>query len=189
MLKIVYLLIFIVASTPVFSQFIQNNSRSMFSDVRAFKPGDAITVLIMEDTQADNSANTNTSRNSNIQGGIEFSSGNGGFEGNGGVNTGTGHQSRGNTGRNERIRSRLSVKVMEIVENGNLRIEGTRKTKVNGEVQTIVLKGIVRPVDIGTDNSINSFSILDLTLLIEGEGTVSQIQEPGLLTKFLRFLF
>ncbi|MBX3045306.1 MAG: flagellar basal body L-ring protein FlgH [Candidatus Kapabacteria bacterium] len=186
-----YLLVIItfLVSQTALGQFIQNNSRSIFSDVRAFKPGDAITVLILEDTQADNSANTNTTRSSDVNGGINFKAGSSEVSGSGGINTGTGHQSRGGTARNEKIRSRLSVKVMEVVENGNLQIEGTRTTKINGETQTIVLKGIVRPVDIGTDNSIFSYSILDLTLIIEGDGTVSKIQEPGLLTKFIRILF
>jgi flagellar L-ring protein precursor FlgH len=171
------------------AQFIQNSSRSLFSDVRAFKAGDAITVLIIEYTQADNSANTNSSRSSSLEAGVNIKSGTSGFDGTAGLKSGTGHQGRGNTARVESIRSRLSVKVMEVVDNGNLRIEGTRTTKVNGETQTIILKGIVRPVDIRTDNSIYSYSILDLTLFIEGDGSVSEIQEPGLLTKFLRILF
>lgn len=189
MKRIIYLLLIIALPVSAYSQFIQNSSRSMFSDVRAFKPGDAITVLIMEDTQADNSANTNSNRSTDLNAGVNFGSTGSSFDGSAGLNTGTGHQSRANTARVEKIRSRLSVKVMEVVENGNLRIEGTRTTKVNGETQTIVLKGIVRPVDIGTNNSINSYSILDLTLFIEGDGSVSEIQEPGLLTKFLRILF
>lgn len=186
---LVYILLMITLSVSAYSQFIQNSSRSMFSDVRAFKAGDAITVLIMEDTQADNSANTNSSRSTDLSAGMDFGTSGSSFDGTAGLKTGTGHQGRASTARVEKIRSRLSVKVMEIVENGNLRIEGTRTTKVNGETQTIVLKGIVRPVDIGTDNSINSYSILDLTLFIDGDGTVSKIQEPGLLTKFLRILF
>lgn len=185
----IILLLMIIATSFVNCQFIQNSSKSLFSDVRAFKPGDAITVLIIEDTQADNSANTASNRSTSLNASLDFGSGSSGFKGNGGLETGTEHQGRGNTSRTETIRSRLSVKVMETVDNGNLRIEGTRTTKVNGEMQTIVLKGIVRPVDIRTDNSIYSYSILDLTLFIEGDGTVSQVQEPGLITKFLRILF
>lgn len=189
MKNIIILIVIVMSYNVAYSQFIQNNSRSMFSDVRAFKPGDAITVMILEDTQADNSANTNTTRATDLKIGGEFGSGTSGFSGTGGINSGTGHQGRGNTARIETIRSTLSVKVMEVVENGNLRIEGTRTTKVNGETQTIILKGIVRPVDIRTDNSIYSYSILDLTLYIDGDGSVSKIQEPGLLTKFFRMLF
>ena len=55
--------------------------------------------------------------------------------------------------------------------------------------QTIIIKGIVRPVDVLPNNSVYSYNILDLTLLIEGDGSVTKTQEPGMITKFLRFLF
>jgi flagellar L-ring protein precursor FlgH len=96
----------------------------------------------------------------------------------------------GSTQRKESIRSKLSARVIEVdAQSGNLVIEGKRTTKINGETQTIVIKGIVRPVDVMSNNSVFSYSILDLTLLIEGDGTVSKVQEPGLITKFLRMLF
>ena len=173
----------------VYAQFIQNSARSLFSDVKAFKVGDAIMVLIMEDTQADNSATTSDSRSSDISAGFDFSTGESGFNGSGGLETGTSFKGQGQTQRKEKIRSRLSARVMEVDDNGNLKIEGTRSTRVNGENQKIVIKGFVRPVDVLPNNSIYSYSILDLTLEIYGDGSVSKIQEPGLITSFLRFLF
>jgi flagellar L-ring protein precursor FlgH len=172
------------------AQFNQNSSRSLFSDVKAFQAGDAMMVLIMEDTQADNSAQTTTGRSTGLNGNLGISTGNTTPSG-GGIDfkTGTTHAGKGTTTRTETIRSRLSARVVEVVDNGNLKIEGRRTTKVNGETQTIVIKGIVRPVDVRPDNSVYSYSILDLTLIIEGDGSVSEIQEPGLLTKFLRMLF
>ena len=83
----------------------------------------------------------------------------------------------------------LPLRVIDLEENGNLIIEGKRTTKVNGETQYVTIKGVVRPVDVRPDNSVYSYSILDLTLLIDGDGSVSEYQEPGLITKFLRMLF
>jgi flagellar L-ring protein precursor FlgH len=190
MKRILFFIIILFAfNLNAYSQFIQNSSRSLFSDVKAFREGDAIMVLIIEDTQADNSAKTQNDRSTSVSGNVGYNTGSGNNTMGGSLGTGTGHQGRGQTSRNEKIRSRLSAKVVEVVENGNLRIEGTRTTKVNGETQTVVIKGIVRPVDVRPDNSVFSYSILELTLLIEGDGSVSEIQEPGLLTKFLRLLF
>ncbi len=186
---LVCILFIIFLTSAASSQFIQNNSRSLFSDVKAFQEGDAIMVLIVEDTQADNSAKTQNERSTSISGNLGYNTGSGNNSIGGSAGTGTGHQGRGQTSRSERIRSRLSARVVEVVDNGNLRIEGTRTTKVNGETQTVLIKGIVRPVDVRSDNSVYSYSILELTLIIEGDGTVSTIQEPGLLTKFLRILF
>ncbi|MFW5663365.1 MAG: flagellar basal body L-ring protein FlgH, partial [Bacteroidota bacterium] len=97
--------------------------------------------------------------------------------------------SDGSTSRNENIRSTLSARVIGVEDNGNLEIEGKRTTKVNNETQTIIIRGVVRPVDVRPDNSVYSYNILDLTLMIEGDGIVSEVQEPGLITKFLRLLF
>ena len=79
--------------------------------------------------------------------------------------------------------------MVEVDSNGNLKIQATRKTKVNGENQLVTLEGWVRPTDISKDNTIASYNILDLNLIIEGDGSVSKVQEPGLITKFLRILF
>lgn len=184
------ILILLLISFQAKGQFIQNSSQSLFSDVKAFKEGDALTVLITEDFQANGNSSMENGRDSDV-----------GFDANLGLNAlgnisgqaGAGHSNDfkggGQTSRNERIRTKLSVRVTGTEPNGNLEIEGTRTTKINGETQTIVIRGVVRLVDILPDNTIYSYSILDLTLLIEGDGQISEVQEPGLITKFIRFLF
>lgn len=182
-------LLLIIPQLDGIGQFNQNASRSLFSDVKAYKSGDALMVLIMEETQADNNAGTTQGRSTEIGGGFSFSAGESESDVSANLGTGTDFQGKGRTTRQEKIRSRLSAKVVEVEQNGNLKIEGKRTTKINDETQTIIIKGIVRPVDLLPNNSIYSYSIMDLTLIIEGEGSVSEIQEPGLITKFLRFLF
>lgn len=172
-----------------YAQFIQNSSRSLFSDVKAFQEGDAIMVLIVEETKADNQATTSSGRDSELSGGLDFSAGESGFQGSAGLRSGNSFKGTGQTSRKESIKSRLSARVLEVDENGNLRIEGRRTTTINGETQTIVITGYIRPVDVRPDNSVYSYSILDLTLSITGDGSVTTVQEPGLITKFLRWLF
>lgn len=171
------------------AQFVQNSSNSLFSDFKAFRKGDALTVLIVEDTKAGNSATTENGRKSSVGAGFGVSAGTGSTSGNLDLGTSTDFKGDGSTSRNESIRSKLSARVVDLEENGNLIIEGKRTTKVNGETQYVTIKGVVRPVDVRPDNSVYSYSILDLTLLIDGDGTVSEYQEPGLITKFLRILF
>lgn len=193
MKKIIIILLtagmFFIGREATFCQFIQNSSRSLFSDVKAFQEGDAITVLIIEDTQADNGASTSEARNNELSGGLGVGAGSTNFKGELGLNTGNSFKASGQNTRKEKIRSKLSARVTEVEENGNLIISGTRTTKVNGETQTIKIKGVVRTVDVRPDNSVYSYNILDLTLFIEGDGNITKVQEPGLITKFLRFLF
>lgn len=171
-------------------QFIQNHTRSLFSDVKAFKIGDAIMVLITEETSADNTATTTEDRQSELSTGLGANSGTTTkFNVDGSLRTGNTFRGSGNTVRKENIRSKLSARVVEVDDNGNLIIEGTRNTKINGETQKIIIKGTVRPVDVMSNNSVYSYSIMDLTLFIEGDGSLTKMQEPGWITKFLRTLF
>lgn len=189
MKKIIFISFIIFLSYSVQAQFVQNNARSLFSDVKAFQVNDAVSVFIIEDTQADNSTSTESGRSSDIGAGLSGSAGSAGTNIQGGINTGNDFRGSGKTNKKERIRAKLSAKVVEVVDNGNLRIEGTKTTKINGETSTVKIQGVVRPVDINSDNSVYSYDIMDLTLEIEGEGIISEQQEPGLFTKFLRFLF
>jgi flagellar L-ring protein precursor FlgH len=191
MKKIFLILLCLLYSQFIFAQFKpqEQSLRSLFSDVKAFQVDDAIMVYIVEDTQADNNASTEERKSTELGGGVGFSTGTSNTNVSGNIGTNNNFRGSGRTTRNEKIRSRLSARVVEVQPNGNLLIEGKRTTKVNGETQTITIRGIVRPVDVNSDNSVYSYNIMDLTLLIEGDGTVSKTQEPGLITRFLRILF
>jgi flagellar L-ring protein precursor FlgH len=186
---ILILLNFLALQNQSNAQFVQNSARSLFSDLKANKVGDVVMILVVEDTKANNSANTANGRSSSYSGSFGYQAGVSG--GNYGASIGTGNDFKGSgkTDRNESIRSKLSAKIVEVDKTGNLKIQATRSTKINGETQTITLEGLIRPIDINSDNAVYSYNIMDLKLTIDGDGSVSEVQEPGLITKFLRFLF
>lgn len=189
-MRYLILLIFIISTSNSNAQFIMNSGQSLFSDVKAFQVGDALMVYITEDFQANGNSAMENGRGTDL--GVSADLGLnalGTLSGSGGVSHDNDFQSGGRTSRNEKIRTKLSVRVVSVENNGNLKIEGTRTTKINGETQKIIIQGVVRPVDVLPNNSIYSYNILDLTLLIEGEGQISEIQEPGLISQFMRFLF
>ncbi len=192
MRKHIYILIIgmlLINLSSLMAQFNQNTSRSLFSDVKAYREGDAVTILIVEETEANNSATTDESRSTDLSASLGLSGGSTSKNVGVGVNSGNSFSGSGSTTRRESIKSKLSARITEVDDNGNLSIEGKRTTKINGESQTITIRGYVRPVDITPNNSVYSYNILDLTLIIEGDGSVTKTQEPGLITKFIRFLF
>ena len=77
----------------------------------------------------------------------------------------------------------MAVKVIEVLPNHNLLVEGKRETSFSKEHQTIVLHGFVRPENIGADNTILSYNIADATISIVGKGTVSDSQGKGWFTR------
>lgn len=179
----------LVPVSDVCGQMQENVRRSLFSDQKALAEGDALTILIMEDTQADNSATTSDSRSTSMGAGAELNTGGETISPSVSIHSENEFRGRGQTTRQERLRAKLSARVIAVEPNGNMRIEGKRTTTLNGETQTITITGSVRPVDIRPDNSILSYQITDMVLIYEGDGTITKAQEPGLITKFLRILF
>jgi flagellar L-ring protein precursor FlgH len=76
----------------------------------------------------------------------------------------------------------VAVKVVDVLPNHNLVIEGRRETAFSSERQTIVLHGIIRPEDIASDDTVLSYNIADATISITGKGTVSDTQRKGWFT-------
>ena len=70
-------------------------------------------------------------------------------------------EGQGSTGREESLEARITARVVEVLPNNNLVIEGKREIIVNGEKQIINIKGVIRPEDILPDNSIESTYIAE----------------------------
>jgi len=79
----------------------------------------------------------------------------------------------------------VAVKVMDVLPNHNLVVEGRRETSFSSEKQTIVLHGIIRPEDVGSDNTVLSYNVADATISITGKGTVTDAQRKGWFTQVL----
>ena len=163
--------------------------RSLISDFKALGVGDAVRVLIVETTDATNSAGTTEGRSSRLNVGASAGIDKSSVLGDATIGTGNNFEGKGVNTRRETIRSQLTARVIDEDDRGNYIIEGTRKTKVDGEDQTITLRGVIRTADIRPDNSVYSYNIMDLELFVEGEGNASKMQKPGLFTRFFRMLF
>jgi flagellar L-ring protein precursor FlgH len=133
----------------------QNAYASLFSDQKANRQGDAITIIVLESTQASNNSETNAGRKSDV--GFGFS---GGMDKtslpNVNVKMGSNNDfsGQGSTQTTGNIRTKISATVDTVLANGNLVIRGSKKITINGEEQTILVKGIVRPSDISPDNAV-----------------------------------
>lgn len=83
------------------------------------------------------------------------------------------------------LEAKVAVMVADVLPNGNLVIEGARKSEANGEAQYIVFRGIVRSDDIGTNNTVMSYNILNAGIEVFGEGDIARSQKKGWVTKLL----
>ena len=167
-------------------------SRSMIADKRAGAIGDIITIVIQENNSASKDNSTQTSKKSSIDAAVEAflyspdaskllthngklpamkMAGNQDFAGSGKI------------ANNEKVTARIAARVVDVLPNRNLVIEGTRQIAFSGETQDAVLRGVVRAEDITANNTIFSYNIADATIRYISKGTVTDNQRKGWFTK------
>lgn len=171
----------------------QASSTGLAEDLKARRLGDIITVVISEQASASKKASTGTSRSSSISAGIPKLLG---LETTGiknwadlsellSASFGSKFDGSGSTSRQETLQATISAKVVDVIPNGNLLIEGRRNVRVNNEDQIIVLTGTVRGRDVSADNTVSSALIADAKIAYSGKGIISDRQKPGWLLNAL----
>ncbi len=176
---------------PLNAQDMRENSfKSLFADQKANKIGDAITIIVVESSQASNNAEKSAGRKSDL--GLNLS-GDVGKEPipNVDVSLGTKNdfEGSGSTRTSGMVRTKISATIDSVLSNGNLLVSGNRKITINGEDQIVSIKGIVRTSDIMADNSVLSYNLSDAEIIFEGTGLIRDAQQPGWLTKFFHWIF
>jgi flagellar L-ring protein precursor FlgH len=75
--------------------------------------------------------------------------------------------------------------VIDVLPNKNLVIEGTRQTSFGGEVQDVILRGVLRAEDVSANNTAYSYNIADSTVRIVSRGSISDTSKKGWVTRAL----
>ena len=157
-----------------------------YADKKALRVGDIITVRIVENAEASNTADTDLSRSSSAKAGLNSFFSKKKFLGlfklgdellN--ASAENSHQGSGSTTRTGQLTAIMTAVVREVLANGNLVIQGTRELLVNHEQQFITLTGIVRPQDVSRDNVVVSSQLADANITIGGLGVVADKQRSG----------
>lgn len=161
---------------------------SMFADRKASRVGDIVTVVVQESDDAESTQNkesTRTSTTNDAVGQFVFpnllthagslpalsTSGKSDYTGGGQI---TNQQS---------VNSRAAVMVTDVLPNGNLIIQGVRMVSFSGETQYMVLHGIIRPDDIGSDDTVASTSIAEARVEVVDQGALNDAEKPGWFSK------
>ena len=162
--------------------------RGMTADRQASRIGDILTVVVAESASASSAQTKSANRESSLADSITQFIYSSAFKHNGELPTSTAagkssYSGGGSVNNSQTLTARAAVLVTDVLPNGNLVIEGARMVTFSGETQHVILHGLVRPTDIGSDNTVLSTNIAEARVEFVSDGTLTEAQKRGWLSK------
>ena len=186
------------APPPATGSLWSEHTGSLFRDIKARNVGDILTITVSEEATGSKAATTQTDRSKTLNGEFSFGGATVGSSGKTVIppatlepysgSLGMGFTGNGSTSRTDSISAYMTATVVDVLPNGYLVIRGSRWTKVNNDMQQIVLEGVVRPTDITRNNTVLSQNIAEAKIFLIGKGPVQKHQKPGWLVQILDFV-
>jgi flagellar L-ring protein precursor FlgH len=161
----------------------------MFTDLRARSVGDILTIMLVERTDASKESSTSTARGSSVDTGLPTFAGRPITSGgtpifNNELSADTTFDGAADSSQSNRLDGSITVTVAERLPNGNLLVRGEKLITINQGEEFIRLEGIIRPVDIGPQNTVASTKVADAAITYSGRGNLQATNRPGWLTRF-----
>ena len=175
------------------------NSDNLFSDTKAKKVNDIVTIVITENITQSSKATKKLAESNKDNGGV-FDMGI-----SGGVNIGGKNYKMSKTGlsltlpsmnsdrsfngsgvqnRQEKFQTTITARIIKILNNGNYYIYGTREIYIDGQRQIIQISGVIRPEDIDANNQIDSKYIADAKIRYFTQGSIKEYTTPNWFERF-----
>ncbi|MPS30382.1 flagellar basal body L-ring protein FlgH [Pigmentiphaga sp.] len=162
--------------------------RPLFEDVRARNIGDTLVVRLEEHINSSQRNNTSAQRTASASAGIPSINKLPGS----GLLRGLGVQgesenrfnARGETGASNILSGTITVTVVEVLSNGNMRVSGEKQIGTNRETERVRFSGVVNPTHIVGGNSVSSTQVADARIEYRGQGAIDEAQTVGWLSRF-----
>jgi len=174
---------------PTGSLFKENYVNNIYSDSKAHRIGDIISVILSESTQAKKNAKTELKKENNMALDPIIGLGGAPVTINGkaaqfGFNQSTKFKGDSKVDQGNSLSGDISVHVLRVLPNGNLMIRGEKWLTLNNGDEYIRLTGVIRAKDINSNNTILSTKIANARIQYAGTGSFADMNEQGWLTKF-----
>jgi flagellar L-ring protein precursor FlgH len=160
------------------------------ADQRSRRIDDIVTIAVQESASAVSTGAVKTSRQSSAQSSITALAGLTKATGPWANLANLGGQSslngQGTTSRTTTLTTTVSARVTHVLRNGNLVVEGTKIVGINSENQTITVRGVIRPIDLDTTNTVQSSRLAQMEIQVNGKGVVEDsVRRPNILYRLL----
>ncbi len=160
----------------------------LFRDVRAHNVNDIVSIVVVENSTATNSANTATQKKGDVSAttpgflGIKTPSNPLA------INSALDFSGQGSTSRTGQLNASLTARVVQLLPNGDMVIEGTKQVTINKEHQHLTVRGTIRQYDISPTNVVLSTAIANMQVDFDGKGIISDANKPALLSKIFKYV-
>ncbi|MDH5590225.1 MAG: flagellar basal body L-ring protein FlgH [Gemmatimonadota bacterium] len=152
---------------------------SWTSDRVDLRTGDVVTILIDELTLASADRNDSKARDRDRAVSVGFGTAGGNLRSSNDVSD----RSRGEASRRERFSAELSVRVVEVLPSGVVRLEGTKRVRIDDHEQEVTVRGWVRAQDVSTANTVESWRVADAEIQYGSNGELTKSR--GIWSKIL----
>jgi flagellar L-ring protein FlgH len=165
---------------------------SLISDSRANAVGDIISVIVQESASTKKDTSTKSSKTTSTDAALQsflFAPTASNFMTKGGnlpamaMTSNNNFDGGGAINNSETIVARFGVRVVDVLPNKNMIVEGLRQTSFSGESRTVILRGTVRRDDISPANTVFSYSLADVSIKFVDSGAISNSQKKGWFTR------
>jgi flagellar L-ring protein precursor FlgH len=161
---------------------------ALFENPIAHRVGDIVTVVLNEQTAAQKSATTTTSKATTDQLGATIIGKTPTIKGNAilnnAINDSAKFDGQGQSAQSNSLTGFITATVVKVLPNGNLFIKGEKWIGINQGQEYVRVTGVIRPIDLAPDNSIPSQRVASAKISYGGKGALSDSNAQGWLSRF-----
>ena len=161
---------------------------ALFENPIAHRVGDIVTVVLNEQTAAQKSATTSTTKNTTDALGATIIGKTPTIRGNAVLNNSINDSAKfageGQSAQSNSLTGFITATVVKVLPNGNLFIKGEKWIGINQGQEYVRVTGVIRPIDLAPDNSIASQKVASAKISYGGKGAMADANAQGWLSRF-----
>jgi flagellar L-ring protein FlgH len=161
------------------------------ADYKAHNLNDTITILVSVQTTAAQSGSVATQRAFSTNSSVNQILGHTPFATNPllSANSSSALKGSGATASNTTFSTTLTGQVIAVLPSGGLVVEAERQIFMNNQHENVIVRGMIRPGDIGSGNTVPSTALSNLEIEMKGKGIIADgVKPPNALTRAVLWL-
>lgn len=165
------------------------HSPLLFTDAKAHNVGDLITVLVVEEASATRKLGTKKSKKSSRKTDLKAAFGgitalvaanpSMGSKVAMDINDASDFDGNGSTNNSDTLTASVTAVITQVFPNGNMEITGRKQVSINHQPQALVFTGIIRPIDISSENTITSAKVAQAVISYGSGGELAEVAHQG----------